>query len=95
MKNRLLSSYLLDTTLALNVVKTQDDYIAGPHHFWTHFWCGLVAGACVGAGLGWQICDSREAILATSVGVSLIEAFSCGRWGDQAWKCFAKLLSWF
>lgn len=33
-------------------MKKQDDYVAGPHHYWTHFWCGLVFGAGIGTWIG-------------------------------------------
>jgi len=32
-------------------------YLSGPHHFWTHFWCGLVVGIGLGAWSGSELFD--------------------------------------
>ena len=77
------------------VMKKQDDYIAGPHHYWTHFWFGLVVGAGLGAWTGWNLFDDRWAIVATLTLSALTMALSCGRWGDRAWQCAAERLWWF
>jgi len=36
-------------------MKKQDDHIAGSHHYWTHFWCGVIFGVGVGTWIGWEI----------------------------------------
>ncbi len=76
-------------------MKKQDDYIAGPHHYWTHFWCGLVFGAGIGTWIGWQIFDSGWLVVVTAIAVSLSTAFSCGRWGDRTWHWIIQRLPWF
>jgi hypothetical protein len=76
-------------------MKKKDDYIAGSHHYWTHFFCGLVFGAGMGAWMGWHWFDSREAIVGTTAVVSLVVALSCGRWGDPAWQWIIENLLWF
>jgi len=45
--------------------KTMNDsnnFWTGPHHFWTHFWCGLIFGAGLGAWIGWQMFESAGAL---------------------------------
>jgi hypothetical protein len=75
-------------------MKKQDDYIAGPHHYRTHFWCGVIFGAGIGYWMGWQIFESGWTILMTAIVVSAVVAYSCGRWGDRAWHWIVKHLPW-
>jgi hypothetical protein len=63
----------------------RDDYISGPHHFWIHFWCGLVVGAGLGVRISWALFDSAWAIITLTTMAALTFAFCCGRWGDSAW----------
>jgi len=72
-----------------------NDLWTGPHHFWTHFWCGLIFGAGLGAWTGWQMFDSGWRIVATLVVVALVLAYSCGRWGDRLWRWLIENLWWF
>ena len=74
-------------------MKQQDDYIAGPHHYWIHFWCGLVFGACIGVLIAWRMFDEGWSITVTSAVVALAVAISCGRWGDRAWHWIIRSLS--
>jgi hypothetical protein len=67
-------------------MKKEDDYVAGPHHYWTHFSCGLVFGALLGLWIGTDFFESGWANLATVAVISVAMAFSCGRWGDRAWQ---------
>jgi len=76
-------------------MKKQDDYIAGPHSYWIHFWCGLVFGALLGAWIGWQMFDGGWAIACTAFVTSSAVAYSCGRWGDPAWHWIISRVNWF
>ena len=71
----------------------RDDYILGPHHFWIHFWCGLVVGAGLGARISWAIFDQRLAIIASTTGIAVTIAYCCGHWGESAWSVIAHLFS--
>jgi len=73
----------------------KNDYVAGPHHYWTHFWCGLFFGAAVGVWLGWQAFDSGWLVIAAAIAASISTAFLCGHWGDQAWHWLLQRLTWF
>jgi hypothetical protein len=72
-----------------------NDFWTGPHHFWTHFWCGLIFGAGLGAWIGCQVFDSGWRIFATLVVVALVVAYSGGRWGDRFWQWLIGNLWWF
>lgn len=76
-------------------MKKHDDYVAGPHSYWIHFGCGLVFGAVAGAWIGWQIFDSGGLVVVTALGISLVTALTCGRWGDQGWQWVLQKLGWF
>jgi hypothetical protein len=69
----------------------RDDYILGGHHFWIHFWCGLVFGAGLGAWIGWDLFDSRWAFIGLTAASALMIAFCCGRWGDSAWDFLMRI----
>jgi len=71
----------------------KDDYLLGPHHFWIHFWCGLVVGAGLGARISWVIFDNRAAIIASAVGITF--ACCCGRWGESAWTFLFSKWRWW
>jgi len=49
-----------------------NDFWTGPHHFWTHFWCGLIFGAGLGGWIGWQMFDTAWAAFATLAVVGLV-----------------------
>jgi hypothetical protein len=76
-------------------MKKQDDYIAGPHSYWIHFWCGLVFGVFLGAWMGWNFFSSGWAIAGTAFVTSSVAAYSCGRWGDRAWHWILSRIGWF
>jgi hypothetical protein len=76
-------------------VKQQDDYIAGPHHYWTQFWCGLLFGAGAGIWVGWQVFVSPWLMVATAVPISLVTGLICGRWGDRGWHWVLHKFGWF
>jgi hypothetical protein len=67
-------------------MKKPNNYVAGPHDFWVHFWCGLIFGAFLGLWIGSNLFDEGWAIAATSLISALVMGFSCGHWGDQAWE---------
>ena len=67
-------------------MKARDDYISGPHHYWTHFICGFVVGAAFGAWLGYHVADERWITFAVAATSGLSFALPCGRWGDDVWK---------
>jgi hypothetical protein len=76
-------------------MKQHDDYIAGPHHYWIHFWCGLVFGAGAGAWIGSEIFDSGWLVLITTIIAASGTALMCGRWGDRGWYWVLHKLRWF
>jgi hypothetical protein len=69
-----------------------DEYISGPHHFWIHFWCGLVVGALIGGAWSWRLFDSVALSLLSTVAIALAIAYCCGRWGDSAWRVLIEFL---
>ena len=69
-----------------------DEYIVGDHHFWIHFWCGLVFGAGIGVWISSALFDSRWAFIGSSAAIALVVAFCCGRWGDPIWHRLLELL---
>ena len=72
-----------------------DNFWTGPHHFWTHFWCGLVFGGALGVWIGSQISDNGWPVFAVTVGAALAVAISSGRWGDRFWRWLIEHLFWF
>ncbi len=76
-------------------MKTQDDYVAGPHHFWLHFCCGLVFGAGLGWAFGSWLFDGGWRAIVVAAVVAVGVAYSCGRWGDRAWRWILDSLTWF
>jgi hypothetical protein len=76
-------------------MKQHDEYIAGPHSYWVHFWCGIVFGALLGLWIGWNLFEQGWAIPATSLATALAIGYSCGRWGDGAWQWVISRLDWF
>ena len=75
-------------------MKKHDDYISGSHHFWIHFWCGLVLGGLLGFGISWQLFESTAFILITTGLAALVVAYGCGRWGDPVWHWIIERLPW-
>jgi hypothetical protein len=74
-------------------MKTKDDPIAGPHHYWTHFCFGLVVGALIGLRLGfWFFSVDWKIETATAVG-ALVFGLAGGRWGDDVWYRVAEVVS--
>jgi hypothetical protein len=74
----------------------RDDYIAGAHDYWVHFWCGLMFGAGLAVWGGWFGLGMTgwELVVFTTV-FSLVIALSCARWGDRAWHWILERLHWF
>jgi hypothetical protein len=72
----------------------RDDYIAGGHHLWVHFWCGLVFGVIIGDRISSGLFDSRWACITSTAATGLVVALCCGRWGDSAWEWIGKLRWW-
>jgi len=70
------------------------DIWSGPHHFWTHFGCGLIFGAGVGSWIGWLMFDSGWRMVGTVVVIALGVAYSAGRWGDRFWFALIENLCW-
>ncbi|HWQ91156.1 MAG TPA: hypothetical protein VN673_05760 [Clostridia bacterium] len=75
-------------------MKKQDDYVSGPHHYWTHFGLGLVLGAVLGVLIGWQLFTDGWGLGAVVVLTSITAGYSCGRWGDRAWQWIIERLPW-
>jgi hypothetical protein len=72
--------------LHLHAGMKRDDYILSGHHFWVHFWCGLIFGACLGARVSGDLFDSRRAFISATAAIALVVALCCGYWGDSAWE---------
>jgi hypothetical protein len=75
-------------------VKDSADYTAGRHDYGLHLSLGAVMGAAIGLWIGFNIFESRIAILTTVLIAAVIVAFSCGRWGDRAWYWIIHRLPW-
>jgi hypothetical protein len=71
------------------------DPITGPHHYWMHFWFGLVVGAILGWRLGEAFFAADWKIAVASGTVGLILALAGGRWGDQVWEFLFADINWF
>ena len=76
-------------------MKKQDDYTAGSHDYWVHFWCGVVFGALYGASLGWRAFSNGWLIACSVIVTSLVFGVCCGRWGDPVWLWLISNLDWF
>ena len=75
-------------------MKKHDDYISGPHHFWIHFWSGLMFGGLLSLWCSWRLFDSTAAIFITAGVAALVIGYCCGRWGDSAWHWLIERLPW-
>jgi len=75
-------------------MRRHEEYLAGPHHGRTHFWCGLIFGAVIGAWVGSWAFEGGRVIAITAVVVAFTIAYSCARWGDPAWHWIIKRLPW-
>ena len=73
----------------------RDDYVAGEHHYWPYFWCGLIAGGGFGAWFGWRLFDSSIGYIGFTAMCGVVFAFCSGRWGDSAWRALGELFYWF
>lgn len=63
-----------------------DSYRCGSHDPWTHYVCGLIAGAVLGALIGARWFESGRNILASSVVTAVVTAYATGSKGDAAWE---------
>ena len=72
----------------------REDYIAGGHHFWIHFWFGLVLGAGFGLWISSGFSDHPSTVIVSTSVIALVIAFSAGRWGDPIWRGILWCLSW-
>lgn len=75
-------------------MQKHDDYIAGPHRYWIHFWCGLAFGAMVGGWISWRLFAHWGCVLLVTGGISIVTAYCSGRWGEAAWEWIIKRLPW-
>jgi hypothetical protein len=71
-------------------MKRREDYVAGSHDYWIHFWCGFFFGAALGVWIGAELFSNGWGLAASSVVSAGLTAYSCGRWGDDAWKWVIK-----
>jgi hypothetical protein len=74
-------------------MKTERHYITGPHHYWMHFWFGIVAGAAIGWWTGAGIFDAGWLVWGTCGVMSLACGFGAGHHGDRFWYWLLDL-SW-
>jgi hypothetical protein len=70
-----------------------DEYMLGGHHFWVHFWCGLVFGGGFGAWMFYGLFDNWAANVGLTALIALVFALCCGRWGDAAWEMIGRLFA--
>jgi hypothetical protein len=75
-------------------VKKHDDYIAGAHRYWLHFFCGIVAGAIIGSWIGFNAFNGAVGISSCAAIAAGIFAFACACWGDRAWLWVIERLPW-
>lgn len=73
-------------------MEKKDDYISGTHHYWIHFICGFLFGAAIGAYVTSTFLDNSLFILVAAIVSGLWFGFSCGKWGERAWKSISE---WF
>ena len=66
-------------------MRQHDDYVSGPHHYWTHFVSGFIFGGGLAAWIAGGIFDSGLMILSAALVTGAAVAFSCGRWGERVW----------
>lgn len=73
-------------------MKQHEDYVAGPHRYWLHFFAGLGYGGLLGwwAATRW-LSEGSYQLIATVL-IALGVAFFAGRWGDIAWSRIADWL---
>ena len=64
----------------------RDDYISGPHSYWTHFICGFILGGASGAYTASGFHAGGWITFAVAAATGLALALACGRWGDRVWK---------
>jgi hypothetical protein len=74
---------------------SKNDYLAGGHHRWTHFVCGLIFGGPIGMWIAWGWFDSRWAFIVCAVLIALLIALACARWGDSAWRWIMERAWWW
>ena len=68
------------------IPSVSDSYRSGSHDPWTHYVCGLIAGAVLGALFGAQWFESGRNILTSSVVTAVVTAYATGTKGDAAWE---------
>jgi ABC-type amino acid transport system permease subunit len=64
-------------------MKHHNDYVSGPHHYWTHFVCGCFFGGGLGAYVANNYFESGFIILIAAAVMAVVFGFSCGRWGER------------
>ena len=57
-------------------MKKHDDYVSGPHDFWTHFVCGFIFGALAGTVMGWTLFENIWLTAASALGLAMFFAFA-------------------
>jgi hypothetical protein len=78
------------------LMKQYEDYISGPHRYWTHFFCGLAVGALVGWWIFEGFFDNGAYNLVAIAATGICLGAFCGRWGDSAWLRISNgLRCWF
>lgn len=72
-----------------------DEKVSGPHDRRVHAGCGLIFGALLGVFFSMNTFETLAGFVIGTVGVAVIIAYCCARWGDPIWLLLTKHLSWF
>lgn len=75
-------------------MRKRNEYVSGPHDFWSHFVFGLVFGVVASTSFSLWFFESAEFIIATTAAGALVIAYCCARWGDSAWYWLIEHLPW-
>ena len=72
-----------------------EEKISGPHDRRVHAGCGLLFGGVLGVVFSMNTFESMPWFIAGTVGVAVIIAYCCARWGDPMWHWLIERLHWF
>jgi hypothetical protein len=80
--------------MAKVAMRKREDYVAGPHNFWSYFIFGFIFGGAIGTWISWGLFDNYVFGAVTVGGFAFVMAYASGRWGDSAWEWMAEKFWW-